>query len=227
MSNDPDHKNAGNADTPPTAEPSASPVTRRSWVMRHKLLTLVAIFLLAALAHYLVTRPMDNPKPQKRLLVQGSFPYDRGWDLKIEASYYSRNPTCKQTARAFFLFPQSEVSREAWRTVPVVRQQGNRYRFEFFEDAVLQGFCDWQLRFLNYSIFHDGREIQGEAILGFPSRDDRIRYDCKSVSSTYFKAPDRTPVIETGVVCRDRDRHQKDPARSDYQIDFVWEEPKS
>lgn len=207
--------------------PSASKSTKkRSWLMRHWLLSLAGLFLVAGLFHYLIMHPVDNPRPQKRQIVQGSFPYDKGWELRIEASYYSNNPTCKQTARAFFLFPQAEVSREAWRTIPVVREEGNRYRFEFYEDAMQSGFCDWRLRFVNYVIQERGKEIQGGAILGFPSSYNVIRYDCVNVKSTYYKAPDRTPVEKVGVSCLERDNHWKDPARTDNQIDFVWKENK-
>lgn len=76
----------------------------RHWAWRHKLLVVIGVFVSLGFAHYLLTRPTDNPQPQKKIVVRGSFPYDRGWDLRIEASYYSKNPTCKQTARAFFIF---------------------------------------------------------------------------------------------------------------------------
>lgn len=213
MSNHPEDNDQGGANAKPPAEPGATPPRHRSWVMRHKLLSFAAVFLLAALVHYLVTRPVDNPQPQKKLLVQGSFPYDKDWELRIEASYYSRNPTCRQTARAFFIFPQAEVTREAWRTVPVVREGGSRYRFEFFGDAVLPGFCDWDLRFVNYIISKDGKEIQGGAILGFPSRFNVIRYGCSNVRGD----PNR-------YACLEGDNRWKDPARTDHQIDFIWEE---
>jgi hypothetical protein len=206
--------------------PLGTSAKKQSWVMRHKLLTLASLFVLAGLVHYLVTRPVDNPQPQKKQIVQGVFPYDKGWELRIEASYYSNNPTCKQTARAFFIFPQAEVSREAWRTIPVVREEGNRYRFEFYEDAIDPGFCDWRLQFVYYRIFSNGAKIQGGAILRFPSSYNVIRYDCVNVKSTYYKAPDRTPVEQVGVACLERDNHWKDSARTDNQIDFVWKENK-
>lgn len=227
MSNNPENNDQSGAEAKPLAGSGAASAGKRSWVMRHKLLTLVGVFLLAALAHYLVTRPVDNPQPQKKLVVQGSFPYDREWELRIEASYYSRNPTCRQTARAFFIFPQTDVTREAWRTVPVVREAGNRYRFEFYEDTVLPGFCDWQLRFVNYVITKNRKEIQGGAILGVPGRFNVIRYGCSNLTSTYYRSPDRTPVHETGVTCYEGDNHWKDPARTDHQIDFIWEEKES
>lgn len=196
----------------------------RHWAWRHKLLVVIGVFVSLGFAHYLLTRPTDNPQPQKKIVVRGSFPYDRGWDLRIEASYYSKNPTCKQTARAFFIFPQAEVSREAWRTIPVIREGDSRYRFEFFEDAVSPGFCEWSMRFVNYRIYSAGKEIQGGAILGFPGRFNVIRYGCSNITSTYFRSPDRTPIAETGVACYEGDNHWKDPSQSDALIDFIWEE---
>lgn len=202
------------ASTPLAGMSVSSPRDKRPWMMRHKLLTFAAVFLLAALTNYLVTRPEDNPQPKKKLLVQGSFPYEKGWDLRIKASYYSRNPTCRQTARAFFIFPQAEVTREAWRTVPVVREENNRYRFEFHEDALLPGFCDWQLQFVHYVVTKNGKEIQGGAILGFPGRYNVIRYGCSTVTMRNL----------SGVACYEGDDHWKHPTKTDYQIDFVWEE---
>lgn len=120
---------------------AAKPSGVRAWISRHKLLSLLGGFLLLWGAHYLITHPMDNPQPQKKVAVQGVFPYDRGLELRIEASYYSSNPICRETARAFFIFPQAEVSREAWRQIPLVREDGNRYRFDFYEDAIHPGFA--------------------------------------------------------------------------------------
>lgn len=224
MSKEAESKNSSNEDASSPAEPRSRESALWPWVVRHKLLSVVVVFLLAALVHYLSVRPIDNPQPKKSMFVQGSFPYDKGWDLKIMLSYYSRNPTCRQTARVFFLFPQAEVSRQAWRTVPVIRQEGNRYRFEFYEDALRPGVCDWQLRFVNYVITQGGREIMSKGILGFPSHYNTIRYSCTNSSSIYYKAPDRTPVMEIKPFCHEGDNRWKIAEKTDYQIDFIWEE---
>jgi hypothetical protein len=224
MSEHQQNNDLSDAKTNPSCEPSVESADKRSWGVRHKLLTFAITFLLAAAFHYLVTRPVDNPQPQKKLLVQGSFPYDKGLELRIDATYYSESVSCRQTARAFFIFPQAEVAHEAWRNVPVVREGGNRYRFEFYPDAVLPGFCDWRLQFVFYRIYKDGKNVQGGAILGFPGRFNVIRYGCSNLTSTYFRSPDRTPIIETGVTCYEGDSHWKDSAKTDHQIDFVWEE---
>lgn len=177
----------------------------------------MALILLAVLATELFARAdrlEDNPAPKQRRLVQGSFPYDRGWDLRIEVSYYTHDPACRRTARAFGVFKQAEVTRQAWRTIPVVRDGGSRYHFEFFDDAVLPGSCDWRLQFAFYRILKDGERIQGGAILGFPGRFNVIQSRCKS---SVLGRPN-------GVVCLDSGRNE--PARNDYQIDFIWEEGK-
>lgn len=215
MSSNSEDKHQNGAEAKPSGESgTAPPAAKRSWVMRHKLLTFAALFLLAALVHYLVTRAVDNPQPQKKLLVQGSFPYDKGLELLVEATYYSESVNCRQTARAFFIFPQAEVAREAWRTVPVVREHGNRYRFEFYEDAVLPGFCDWRLQFVFYRIYKEGKKVQGGAILGFPGRYNVIRYGCSNVTMRNL----------TGIACYEGDDHWNDPTRTNHQIDFIWEE---
>lgn len=218
MSNNPENNDQSGAEAKPLAGSGAASAGKRSWVMRHKLLTLAGLFLLAALAHYFVTRPVDNPQPQKKLVVQGSFPYDKGLELRVEATYYSESVNCRQTARAFFIFPQAEVAREAWRTVPVLREGGNRYRFEFYEDAVLPGFCDWRLQFVFYRIYKEDKKVQGGAILGFPGRFNVILYGCSNVE---MPNGDRSL-----VACYEGDDHWKDSTRNDNQIDFVWEESK-
>lgn len=188
----------------------------RHWILRHKLLVAIGVFVSLGFAHYLLTRPTDNPQPQKKIVVRGSFPYDRRWDLRIETSYYSKNPTCRQTARAFFIFPQAEVSREAWRTIPVIQEGGDRYRFEFYEDALYPGFCEWTLRFVNYRIDSERKEIQGGAMLGFPSTFNTIRYSCSGV-----KMP-RTNEIK--VACYEGNDHWQDASRQDSLVNFIWEE---
>ena len=187
----------------------------RHWVLRHKLLVAIGVFVSLGFAHFWLTRPTDNPQPHKKIVVRGSFPYDRGWDLRIEASYYSKNPTCKQTARAFFIFPQAEVSREARRTIPVTREGGDGYRFEFYEDAISLGFCEWTLRFVNFRVLSKGKEIDGSTILGFPRPFNTFRYSC-SMSSI------RRDV--GGVTCYEGDNRWNDPSRQDVLIDFLWEE---
>jgi hypothetical protein len=85
---------------------------------------------------------------------------------------------------------------------------------EFYEDAMLPGFCDWRLQFVFYRIYKDGKSVQGGAILGFPNRYNVIHYGCENVSMRNL----------SGVACYEGDNHWKDPARSDHQIDFIWEE---
>lgn len=190
-----------------------------AWAMRHKVLSGIGVLLVVILIHDLTAmsgRPQDNPQPMQRRLVQGSFPYDLGWDLRIEVSYYTRDPACKRTARAFGVFKQAEVTREAWRTLPVVRDGGNRYHFEFFDDAILPGECDWHVQFVHYAIMKDGKKVQGGAILGFPGRFNVIRHKCNSVSLGTL----------SGVACASGTERRNDPAKTDYQIDYIWEEPK-
>lgn len=218
MSNGSEGKNSNNVETSSTVEPDTPPIAKQSWVMRHKPLTFVAILLLAVLVHDLTARsdrPEDNPQAQQRRLVQGSFPYDRGWDLRIEVSYYTHDPACRRTTRAFGIFRQAEVTRQAWRTIPVVREGGNRYHFEFYDDAVLPGNCDWRLQFVFYRIYKDGQRIQGGAILGFPGRFNVIRYGCANVRGETER-----------FACLQDDNRRNDPARTDFQIDYIWEETK-
>ena len=188
------------------------------WNTRRKLLASAAVLILAFLFINFSMRdgqPEDNPQPQQRRLVLGSFPYDRGWDLRIEASYYTNDPGCRRTARAFFIFPQATVTRQAWRSIPVIREGGNRYRFEYYDDAILSGSCDWRLKFVNYVIVKNGKEVQGGAILGFPGRFNAIRYGCANLRGD----GERFACIEDEI-------RRRDPIRTDYQIDFVWEETK-
>lgn len=187
----------------------------RSSVRKSGGLVAVAIVVTGILAYqFLVPRgqPEDNPHPQQRRVISGLFPYDQGWELRIETSYYTRNPACRRTAKAFGIFPQAEVTRTAWRYLPVTREAGNRYRFEFFDDAVLPGDCDWQLKFINYVIAKDGKEIQGGAIMGLGTFNV-IRYRCKEVRIRTL----------SGIACGVGTERLNEPGISGQQIDFLFE----
>ena len=206
---------------------SASAANRfNNWLWRHKLIAALGLCLLAAWANYEVMKLADNPAPTKKRIVHGEFPYDRGLELRIEASYYSKNPTCQLTAFVFLIVPQATVSREGWRTILLVRDGGNRFRFEFFEDAVLPGFCEWDLKFVYYRIFKDGKRVQGEAILGFPGPFNVFRYRCENFSMPWTRA-DGTRVDEKRVVCNPGDSRRYEPKNTDHQIDFIWEQKQS
>lgn len=183
----------------------------------------LVIVALIILGHRWVMAPIVNTNPTKKVVVRGVFPYDRAWDLRIKTSFYTENPTCKVTARAFFLFPMADVSREVWVDIPLIREGGNRYSFTYYEDHVQTGFCNWKQRFVYSQLFQDGKWQSGaSAILGLNGRYNKINYDCHYIDLM-------TPGLGKGtrekrVVCGE---HKEMPSRHDLQIvdnevNFIW-----
>ena len=167
--------------------------------------------------------PHVNADPKKKVIVHGVFPFDRGWDLQIKTSFYTKNPKCDKTARAFGIFPISEVSRETWLEIPVVREEGNRYTFTYYEDYFEPGYCEWEERFVYTHLFKEGKwESGNKAILGLNRQYNQINYEC------YYQdrlVPGRgKEAREKIVTCFDnlgRD-NRLDSNRTDNEVNFVW-----
>lgn len=149
---------------------------------RKPLFWLISLALLAvgifAVRHWMYT-PHINPHPQEKVVVRGSFPYDQGWDLKINTSFYSSNPECQVAARAFFFFKAADVSRKVFADIPVTREGGNRYSFIFYEDYFAPGHCQWKQGFVGSKQWVKGQWWGGENINGLnQGKYNVINYEC-------------------------------------------------
>lgn len=122
--------------------------------------------------------PHVNPHPQKKVVVRGVFPYERGWELRIRRDFSTRNSLCDVTARVFLIFPMADVARETWIEIPVIREGDNRYTFTYYEDHFVPGLCEWAGRFTSFGIFQNGKNLQGGAILGLNRQYNQITYEC-------------------------------------------------
>lgn len=144
----------------------------------------VALVVLATLitlygSYRWTVTPHINPNPTKKVVVRGQFPYDRGWDLQIKTSFYTKNPQCDVMARAFSLFPMAQVAREVWADIPVIREGGNRYSFIYYEDYFLPGYCLWEQRFVYSRKYLDGEWEHGNtAISGLNSQHNQVNVEC-------------------------------------------------
>lgn len=184
---------------------------------------LLAMVALIIFGYRWVMSPVVNASPTKKVVVRGVFPYDRGWDLRIRTSFYTTNPTCKVTARAFFIFPMADVSREVSVDIPVNREGGNQYSFTYYEDHLQPGFCEWKQGFVFSQLFQDGKWRAGNsAILGLNGRFNLITYDCHYINLM-------TPGLgkdarERSIVCGEHkempNRHE--PKIAGNEVNFVW-----
>lgn len=190
---------------------------RRIWnlLSQIKNLTTIAVIGLLIYGYNALMNPTVNPHPIKKVVVRGKFPYDKGWELRIQQSFYAKNPSCNQTARIFFFIPQAEVSRERFLPPAAVKRlDASSYETEYFEDYFLPGFCEWVPYFTSYRIFSGEKLIQGGAMLGFPNLYNRIDYGCSSI-----KMP-RTNELATA--CYEGNNRSFDPSRKDGEINFFW-----
>ena len=148
-------------------------------VKRGRVLVVVATLITLYGGYRWTVTPHINPNPTKKVVVRGQFPYDRGWDLQIKTSFYTKNPQCDVMARAFLLFPMAQVAREVWADIPVIRESGNRFSFTYYEDYFLSGYCLWEQRFVYSRKYLDGEWERGNtAIPGLNSQYNQINYEC-------------------------------------------------
>lgn len=103
-----------------------------SWLCRHWVMVTIAGLGVLLLGHRWLMAPCVNPNPVKKVVMRGEFPFDRGWELRIQQSFYTRNPLCKRMARVFFIIPQAEASGEVWApSIVPPRLTGNRYEASY------------------------------------------------------------------------------------------------
>lgn len=179
-------------------------------------MVVVAICLLGAMFYGFswLMIPQVNPNPTKKIVVSGTFPYEMGWELRIDREFYSKNPICKQTALIFLVIPVAEVSREKVLPVNVSRLEGMQYETSYYEDHFLPGLCDWTAGFAYYRIYSNEKLLHGGAILGFPNRFNKIDYGCSNITMP------RTG--ETGVACYEGNNRSFDPSLSSGKVNFRW-----
>lgn len=188
-----------------------------------RLLLLFVLLALSLIGCRWAISPHWKPNPTKKVVVRGVFPYDRGWDLRVHTSFYTNNPTCKVTARAFFIFPIADVSRETRLEIPVTREDGGRYSFTYYEDYFQPGFCDWEQGFVTVQQFQDGHWQPGSsAILGLNHQFNLINYECHYIN---LLAPGLgKDAREKSVVCGENKERpsQRSPLVADNEVNFTW-----
>ncbi|HRP74047.1 MAG TPA: hypothetical protein PK725_01045 [Rhodocyclaceae bacterium] len=162
--------------------------------------------------------PHVNPHPQKKVVVRGVFPYERGWELKALMNFYTHNPYCQTTARVFLIFPMAQVSRAQRVDIAVTREGANRYSLIYYQDHFLPGWCEWRFGGSSPVILVDGQSVGGG---GFG--DDRRNYHQVNYECHYIEY-DLPRVKEKHIVCGDDSEqpHQHDPERTDKESNFVW-----
>lgn len=195
----------------------------KSHLSRNVLLGLVTLLAVLYGGYRWAVTPHVNPNPTKKVVVHGQFPYDRGWDLQIKTSFYTKNPRCDVTARAFLIFRMADVSREAWVEIPVAREGGNSYSFTYYEDYFQPGFCEWDQRFVYSHLFQDKEWQHGNsAILGLNRQYNQINYECHYLDKLTPGMGKNTR--EKSVVCGDDNEkpHNFNLRRTDNEVNFAW-----
>jgi len=128
------------------------------------------------------------------------------------------------------------VSREARAPSIATKRVGeNRYQVEYYQDYLTPGFCDWTERFAYYRIYVNDKEINGAALLGFPSLYNKITYNC-FMRTLPVNTVDK---YESGLVCLDGAVHKSDNGRALYksnssfdpslpygEVNFFWKEKR-
>ena len=191
----------------------------------------------SAVWNWLVT-PRVNPNPQKKIVVRGVFPYDKGFYLRVREDFYSSHPRCKIAARAFLIFKQAMVSREKFVPVQVSKEGGNRYSFTYYEDYFEPGFCEWSYGGVSAAVIvgetveafigpnRKSRLITGQAAtgmgvpFGLHHKFNVINYDCHFYEHEFMRI--QGLVVERGFSCFDHlgKNNRRDQAVLDNELNF-------
>ena len=189
------------------------------WLWQHKLLMTVAIGSLAYVISYWLFRPQINPNPSQHFVISGHFPYSKGLTLALQVSFNSRNPSCKQIARAFFIFPAAEVNRSIELDVAVKRTAENHYEAELNADHFMPGFCEWEYGGMSYQILGDKQSDTNQHALGpvphkanrstlvceYSSipKTNRLHVYCRKATPPYFDIDKRQPSVELNFLWKE------------------------
>ncbi|MEY3201942.1 MAG: hypothetical protein RIR70_1492, partial [Pseudomonadota bacterium] len=123
-----------------------------AWCKKHWFISGFLAFIAVYAVVLELSKPRINPNPQRKIVMSGVFPYDRGFELKLDISFSTENPDCKETLLTLGLFPAATV-RQTWETeVPVKKVGENRYAAELAFDHVLPGRCQWTYAGMAYNI---------------------------------------------------------------------------
>lgn len=153
-----------------------------AWVLSHKLITVITSVALCYLGFTLFVTPRVNDNPIQKIKIHGEFPYEKGLTLSLQASFYSRNPTCKQMGRAFLIFPTAEVDRRIAVDLPVTKVGTNQYEAEVALDHISPGFCEWKFGGMSYRILGEKQsDTAYEGLGGVPHHISKATFICKYV----------------------------------------------
>ncbi|MFA7270650.1 MAG: hypothetical protein WC073_15040 [Sterolibacterium sp.] len=151
-----------------------------TWIWRHKLLLIISIVSLVYAISYWLYTPQLNSNPVQHIAIRGQFPYNKGLKLALQVSFSSKNPTCKQMAMAFFIFPAAKVDRSVELDVPVNQMAEDRYEAELNIDHFLPGFCEWEYAGMSYQFLGDRQSDTNQHALGpIPIKANRSTLACE------------------------------------------------
>ncbi|MES2771294.1 MAG: hypothetical protein V4623_04845 [Pseudomonadota bacterium] len=221
-----EHPSTATATAPAAEAPKPLAKRLKTWLRRHPfsslLLALIVLYTLYTSIESWIMGPNINAHPQQKVVIEGSFPFGLGFDLILQPSYGSKNPSCKRTARAFLIFPMREVNRRMVLPFSVQRLGNDRYRAEYFLDYVAPGFCDWQNTGLGYRIAGNKQTSELVRVLdaGLTS-NTHIQRICSYSSLPAYPIPKPNRLV---VSCTETPMNVGDKPKTDTsQFDFIWQ----
>lgn len=187
-----------------------------AWIFRHPFLTIILVGVVLYQPYSWLMGPSLNSQPTQKIVIRGSFPFSKGFDLVLDASYTSKNPTCRQMARTLLIFPAAEVNRNIDVPVPVQREGEDRYRAEVVLDYVSPGFCEWKFSGMGYRVTGNKQSDTGVSGLGdIPHRANNAEMVCRYRQVLKF---DRLI-----VACDRKIKPNDDSLKGETRFDFIWE----
>jgi len=190
-------------------------------ILRHKLITAVSVLGLLIYGYSWLVSPHVNSVPRQKVVIRGQFPFNKGLNLSLQASFYSRNPSCKQTAQVFLVVPAaSGIDASIDLDVPVIRENGEGYLAEINIDHFQPGFCDWQFGGMAYQF--SGGKLSRPGLLHalgpFPLENRSITFSCE------YHTISKPNLLTVSCGLPRRLLNDIDKTNNTAELNFAWKE---
>jgi hypothetical protein len=163
-----------------------------AFATKHWFLTLAVSLLVVVLGWKsiwaFVTDPRVNPNPRQKIVIEGTFPFSAGVELRLVAGFSVENPACVSNDRLFGVIGTGGKNYKRFGYVlPIEKLPNDRYRTEFYVDHLQPGFCDWSYGSLTEDSYDPTlgppRQRIQPLMSGFPLRVQRETMYCTHTTS--------------------------------------------
>lgn len=158
--------------TPKEAAQRALALAQKYPVIVAIVTALLLLRLIGAAWNWVLT-PTVNPHPKDLITLHGTFPFDKGYDLRPRQSTVTTTHWVNRIC-GLFVRDTGIPCHSRMVDVPLRRVGTNQYELDFYRDYYLPGIAGWRHAGLGYETRATG-SMQRVPTKGFPNRTTEVR----------------------------------------------------